>query len=56
MGKKFIVIRVGEALAQVAQRDGGCPIPEDIQGSYQPDLPDLSVSRLIAGRIGLDDY
>ena len=22
----------GEALAQIAQRDGGCPIPRDIQG------------------------
>ena len=32
----------GEALAQVAQRAGGCPIPRDIQsqaeqGSEQPD-------------------
>ena len=40
--KIFFMIRVSEALAQVAQRGGGCPIPGDIQGqagqgSEQPD-------------------
>ena len=25
---------VGEALAQIAQRGGGCPIPGDIQGQH----------------------
>jgi len=44
-----------EARAQVAQRDGGCPIPGDIQGeagkgSEQPDV--AVVSLFIAG--GLD--
>lgn len=35
--------KTGETLAQVAQRGGGCPIPENIKGqvgwsSKQPDL------------------
>ena len=38
----------GEALEQVAQRCGGCPIPEDFQGKArsgpgQPDLPVVSL-------------
>lgn len=36
------MIRVSEALAQIAQKGGGCPIPDDVQGqdvrgSEQPD-------------------
>ena len=42
--KKFFMVSVGEALAQVAQRGARCPIPENIQGhigwgSEQPDVP-----------------
>ena len=37
--------RFGEALEQVAQRGGGCPILEHIQGQAAPDCgqPDLAV-------------
>ena len=30
--KKFFYCKIGEALAQVAQRGGGCPIHGDTQG------------------------
>ena len=35
----------GEAVEQVAQRGGGCPIPEDTQGQvgWGPGQPDLAV-------------
>ena len=41
-------------MEQVAQKDGGCPVPGDTQGqagwgSEQPDL--LSVSLFIAGEL-----
>ena len=43
MRKKFFYSKDSEALAQVAQRGGGCPIPGDIEGqagwgSEQPDV------------------
>jgi len=48
----------GETLAQVAQRDGNCPLPGNIQGqdgrgSEQPDLVE-DVSAPCSG-FGLDD-
>ena len=49
----------GEAMGQVAQRGGGCPIPGDIQdqagqGSEQPDLG-VDVSVHCRG-VGLDGF
>ena len=44
----------GEALAQVAQRCSGCPIPGDFQGQAgsDPGQPDLAVvSLFIAGEL-----
>jgi len=35
--KKFFYCKSGEALAQVAQRGDGCPIPGDTQGQSVPD-------------------
>ena len=32
---KFLLSNGGEALAQAAQRGGGCPIPGDIQGKTE---------------------
>jgi len=41
--KKFFFYSVGdEALQQVAQRDGGCPITGDIQGQVRQDSEHLT--------------
>ena len=54
----FFYSKGGEALAQVAQRGGGCPIPGDTQGqagwgSEQPDQA-VGVPAHFRG-VGLDD-
>ena len=44
----------GEALAQVAQRAGGCPIPGDTQGQAgqgSEHLMELQMSLIIAGQL-----
>ena len=56
--RKQYFMMSAEARAQVAQRDGGCPIPGDIQcqagqGSEQPDLT-VGVPTHCRG-VGLDD-
>jgi len=55
--KKFFYSEGGETLAQVAQRDGRCPIPGNIQGQVgrgfeQPDLVEDVPAH--CGRVGLD--
>ena len=47
-----------DALKQVAQRGGGCPVLEDIQGQAGPcsEQPDLAVTVSVHCRgVGLDD-
>ena len=41
----FFYRKGGEALKQVAQRGGGCPIPGDIQNQagWDSEQPDLSI-------------
>ena len=49
----------GEALAQVAQRGCGCPIPGDFQGEAEsgPGQPDLAVHVPVhCTETGLDDF
>ena len=50
--------RGGETLEQVAQRDGGCPIPGSTQGSarWGPEHPDIAVGVHVHWRrVGPDD-
>ena len=56
--EKVFYSKAGEALEQIIQRGGGCPIPGDIQGQAGPgsEQPDLAVD--IPGHcwgVGLDD-
>ena len=52
--KKFFYNEGGEALEQVVQRSGGCPIPGDSQGQAgwgSEHLMELWVSLFIAGEL-----
>ena len=58
MKKMFFYSKDGEALEQIAQRDGGCPIPADIQGQAGPgsEHPNLAAHVPVHCRgFGLDD-
>ena len=56
--KEVFYNRDVDALKQVAQRGGGCPVLEDIQGQAGPcsEQPDLAVTVSVHCRgVGLDD-
>ena len=55
--KFFFYHKGGEALAQVAQRGGGCPVPADAQGEAGrgSEQPDVAVGILVHCKgVGLD--
>ena len=56
--KKFFYNKVGEALEQVAQRDGGCPIPGGAHGHPGWNSEHLiQLHMLVHCRgVGLDDF
>ena len=54
----FLNVKHSEALEQVSQRDGGCPVLGDIQDQAGPgsEQPDLAVHVPVHCRkVGLDD-